>query len=404
MKPSASRLAAHLVGITVAASLASCSGSTPVATPPGSATPAAPAADIVTLDEGAQRQAGITVEQVRLVTRADQTEAPGLVALDESRTTRIGSLVDGVVLDSSAQVGDHVGARQILAKLHSHAIHDAQAGYRKAQAEERRLTTELTYAVQAHERAVRLYADKAIALQELQRTAANRAAAEQELDHARAEVRRSEEELGHLGIGDGNAAGLPAEFIPVRSPIRGVVLERLVTQGTAVTPGMPLYVVSDLSALWVIAEVDESQLSRVRTGRPVQVRVAAYPNEEFTGTIDFVGETINPRTRRVTVRSVLANGDGRLKPEMFATVVIRESEPRQVLVAPSQAVQTVDGRSTVFVAEAGGRFRPRPVDLGPEIDGLVEVRSGLTAGDRVVAGGSYVLKSELLKATVASED
>jgi multidrug efflux pump subunit AcrA (membrane-fusion protein) len=89
---------------------------------------------------------------------------------------------------------------------------------------------------------------------------------------------------------------------------------------------------------------------------------------------------------------------------MFATVVIRESEPRQVLVAPSQAVQTVDGRSTVFVAEAGGCFRPRPVDLGPEIDGLVEVRSGLTAGDRVVAGGSFVLKSELLKATVASED
>jgi cobalt-zinc-cadmium efflux system membrane fusion protein len=401
MKRPASRLAVPVLGLSLAA--ASCGGNAPASAPPVAATPAADAG-LVVLDETALKQAGVTIETVRRVTRADETEAPGLVALDETRTARVGSLVDGVVLESSAQIGDRVVPRQILARLHSHSIHDAQAAYRKAQAEERRLTTELTYAVQAHERAGRLYADKAIALQELQRTSANRAAAEQELDQAKAEVRRSEQELSHLGIGNGEAGAAPAEFIPVRSPIRGVVLERLVTQGTAVTPGMPLYVVSDLSTLWVIAEVDEAQLSRVRTGRPVQVRVAAYPNDEFTGTISFVGETINPKTRRVTVRSQLSNADGRLKPEMFATVVIRESEPRELLAVPSEAVQTFDGRSTVFVAEAAGRFRPCPVDLGPDIGGLVEVRSGLAAGDRIVAGGSFVLKSELLKASMASEE
>jgi cobalt-zinc-cadmium efflux system membrane fusion protein len=402
MKRPASRFAVPLLGLSLAA--ASCGGNVPASAPPDTAGPAAAAAGIVVLDETAQKQAGVTIDAVRRVTRADQTEAPGLVALDETRTARIGSLVDGVVLESSAQIGDRVSARQILARLHSHSIHDAQAGYRKAQAEERRLTTELTYAVQAHERAGRLYADKAIALQELQRTAANRAAAEQELAQAKVEVRRSEEELSHLGIGNGGPALAPAEFIPVRSPIRGVVLERLVTQGTAVTPGMPLYVVSDLSTLWVIAEVDEAQLSRVKTGRPVRVRVAAYPDEEFAGTISFVGETINPKTRRVTVRSLLSNADGRLKPEMFATVVIRESEPRELLAVPSRAVQTIDGRSTVFVADGAGRFRPCPVELGPEIDGIVEVRAGLAASDRIVAGGSFVLKSELLKATMAAED
>ncbi|MFA5911397.1 MAG: efflux RND transporter periplasmic adaptor subunit [Vicinamibacterales bacterium] len=380
-----------------------CTGAVP---PPEGASPAAAGRpEFVKLTDDAIKNAGIAVEAVQTRTRTDRLLAPGLLALDESRTARIGSLQEGLILETLAQVGDRVRGRQLLATMHGHALHDAWAGYRKAIADRRRLDKELAYAVDAHERARRLYADKAISLQEMQRAEVERVSATQLLDMSKAEVNRSIEELEHVGVSVAQAAENDPqtaaeetnEQIPVRSPIGGVVLERLVTQGTTVTPGTPLFVVSELSTLWAVAEIDESLLSRVRTGRPVDVLVAAYPNERFAGTITFIADVVNPKTRRITVRSTVPNADGRLKPEMFATVALGESEPRQMVVVPKGAIQTIEGRTTVFVAGAGGRFSLRAVELAAEADDLIEVKSGLTTGERIVVAGSFVLKSELLK-------
>jgi cobalt-zinc-cadmium efflux system membrane fusion protein len=369
------------------------------------ATAAAPVkSDVVTLDEAARQHAGVRVAPVTSVMRAEQTEAPGLLALDERRTARIGSLVEGILLATSAEVGDRVRAGQVLATMHSTAVHEAWASYRKAIAERRRLEKELAFAVAAHERTRRLYADKAISLQDVQRAEADRVAAEESLDMGRTEVRRSEEELEHLGITNADdPTGESGEQIPVKTPVTGVVLERLVTPGTAVTPGTPLYVVSDLSALWALIEIDESRLSHVRVGQSIELRVAAYPAETFAGTVALVSDTVNPKTRRVTVRCTMTNADGRLKPQMYATAIIREYEPRRTVVVPADAIQTINGQPTVFVADSGARFRPRAVDTGAAIDGMVEVRSGLRAGEQIAVAGSFVLKSELLK-SVASED
>jgi cobalt-zinc-cadmium efflux system membrane fusion protein len=363
--------------------------------------------DVVELTDTAAGHSGLTIEPVQTQTRSDRLVAPGLLALDDTRTSRIGSLQEGLVLETRAQVGDRVRARQLLATMHGHALHDAWAGYRKAIADVRRLEKELGYAVAVHERAQRLHADKAVSLQELQRAEVDRASATQLLVMARAEVLRSIEELEHVGVivtENGEEVrqpldGDPGEQIPVRSPIGGVVLERLVTPGTTVTPGMPLFTVSDLTSLWAVAEIDESHLSRVRTGRPVDIVVAAYPDEHFPGTITQIGDTVNPETRRVTVRSTVANPDGRLKPEMFATVTLGESDSRAMTMVPRSAVQTLDGRTAVFVAESSSRFRLRTVTLGSEVDGLVEVMEGLNAGEQIVSAGSFVLKSELLKRT-----
>jgi cobalt-zinc-cadmium efflux system membrane fusion protein len=355
--------------------------------------------DRITLDPSAQQQAGITLATVATVSRADETEAPGLIAVDEGHTARLGSLVQGIVLDVSVQVGDRVSVGQVLARLHSPVVHEAWAAYRKAVAERRRLEKELAFAVAAHERARRLFDEKALSLQDVQRAEANRVAAEEYLDVGRTEVRRGEEELEHFGITSGDdPTGEAGEQIPVRSPIRGVVLERLVTPGTAVNPGTPLFVVSDLSSVWALLEIDETLLAHVHVGRPVQVRVAAYPEERFTGLVAFVGDTVNPRTRRVTVRCEIANADRRLKPEMYATAFVRESEPRDVVVVPSGAVQTLDNHAAVFVSEAPNQFRLRRIDTGAEAGGLVEVNAGLRPGERIAATGSFALKAELLKA------
>lgn len=366
--------------------------------------PAATRAGTVRLDATAQANAGLEIVAVTKREQRDRIEAPGVLALDETRTARIGSVVEGKVLNVFAGVGDRVTEGQVLADLHSRVIHETWAAYRKAVAERKRAGTELNYAMQAHQRAQRLYNDKAISLQEVQRALADRQAAEQNLDMAATEVRRSEEALEHLGITSGeDPSGERGEQIPVRTPLTGAVLERSVTAGTAVTPGMGLFVISDLSTLWALAEIDETKLPRVRVGLPVEVRVAAYPDESFAGSVIFVADTLDPKTRRITVRCRVPNTDGRLKPQMFATIALGDSAARQLIAVPAAALQELDGRPAVFVVEADGAFQQRPVTTGTEMDGWVEIVGGLSPGERVVAAGSFLLKSELQKSS-APED
>jgi cobalt-zinc-cadmium efflux system membrane fusion protein len=282
--------------------------------------------------------------------------------------------------------------------MDSHVVQDAWAAYRKAVADRRRRETELAYAKQSEERAGRLLAEKAISRQELQRAEADRIDAEAQLDMARTELRRAEEVLEHLGVTNAeDPTGESGEYIPVRSPLRGVVLEKAVTQGTAVTPGTPLFVVADLSELWASAEIDETDVSRVVAGRPVELRVAAYPNAAFAGHITFVADMVNARTRRVTVRCQVPNADGRLKPEMYASLALNAGEAHEVLAVPSAAVQELRGRPIVFVRTAQGSFERRDVTLGAEAEGWIEVRSGVAEGEAVVTTGAFLLKSELLR-------
>lgn len=359
----------------------------------------------VSLPEAAERQAGISTEAARLVTRSDRVEAPGVLALDEKRTARLGSLVEGLVIHTMAEVGDRVRSGQVLAEMHSHVVHDAWAAYRKAVADRRRLETDLAFATEAEERAARLLEAKAISRQELQRAEASRSDSEAYLDMARTEVRRAEEELEHYGVTNAeDPSGESGEYIPVRSPLNGVVLEKEITQGTAVTVGSPLFVVADLTELWAVAEIDETELPLVKAGRDVELRVAAYPGESFPGRITFVADTVNPKTRRVTVRCQVPNADGRLKPEMYAALTLSAGEPREALAVPTGAIQEIRGWPIVFVRTARGSFERRDVAVGAETEGWVELRSGVREGEAVATTGSFLLKSELLKGTMVEEE
>jgi cobalt-zinc-cadmium efflux system membrane fusion protein len=354
----------------------------------------------VALSESAAAESGLVVAAVATLTRRDQLEAPGVLALDERRTARIGSPVDGKVIEVFVEIGDRVATGKELAHMISPIVHEAWAAYRTAVAQRRRAQSELTLAVQADERAARLLKDKAISEQEAQRARANRVAAEEGLNIVDTEIRRAEEELEHLGVTNKeDPTGESGEQIPVRSPLTGVVLEKLITEGGAVTPGAPLFVVSDLSNLWALAEIDETALPHVKTGTPVDVRVAAYPAETFGGTITWVADTVNPKTRRITVRCALPNPAGRLKPDMYATVMLGEGEPRPMLVVPSQAVQDIGGKPVVFVETAKGRYERRDVTVGADVGGQLEIKTGLRAGDRIVTVGAFLLKSELLKSS-----
>lgn len=386
------RVRQRLVLLALAAS-AACSGPSDQ---PASPAPAA-ATDAVELSKTARDLAGITVETVKAETLGTVLDAVGTVALDDTRTARVGALVEGIVSATHVNVGDRVRDGALLAGLHSHAVHDGWGDYRKAIADRRRVEQELAFANETLARTERLLADKAASALEVERARAQSAGAAQQLVVANAEVQRAKESLEHLGLNVSAAPGADAdEIIPVRTPQGGVVLEKLVTTGTTVTPGTSLFVISDISSLWVLAEIDESALARVAVGEAVQVSVSAYPTERFTAKVTQIGDTINPATRRVVVRCTVANADGRLKPGMFARVALEGVAAEPIVHVPAAAVQDLGERRVVFVPGADGAYVARDVETGAERDGRVEIRRGLAAGDRVVTRGAFLLKSQML--------
>jgi cobalt-zinc-cadmium efflux system membrane fusion protein len=181
-------------------------------------------------------------------------------------------------------------------------------------------------------------------------------------------------------------------------------MERLVSEGATVVPGTPLFVVSDLSRLWAVLEIDESNLSGIALGLRVTFQIAAFPGETFEGPVTFIADAVNPETRRVVVRASIENPEGRLKVHMFATANLELGPDREVLVIPSEAIQEVEGRTVVFVEVASGEYEMRAVELGDDLEGRSTVKAGLASGERVVTAGSFLLKSELQRAALAEEE
>ena len=356
-----------------------------------------PAAGIVTMTEAGRAAAGITTAPVRETVHTDALEALGVVSLDERRSARLGAIVDGVVADVLVQPGDRVEAGAVLALILSHHIHDVWAEYFSALAQRQEAEAEFDYARTAESRAERLLNDKALAEQEFQRIRADRVAAEEALAAARAEVRRTEQDLQHYGLTPGPEADpRENEHVPVRAPFAGAVIERLVSPGEAVTLGVPLLVVADLSRVWITAEVPEADLHRLSAPEPVEFSVTAWPDDVFAATLTTIGDVINPATRRVTVRAEADNADGRLKPEMFANLTVASGTSRDVLLVPAAAVQELAGEPVVFVEAGPGEFRRRRVAIGATFDGDVEIREGLAAGELVAVEGAFLLKSALI--------
>jgi len=392
-----SRLTFQAAGAVVAAALlaAACGSNAPQEAAPA-ATPEARTG--VQVSDADAKAAGIETAPARMVERTEPLQASGVVTFDERRTARLGSLVEGVVDELRVQPGDQVTRGAVVAMLHSHVIHDAWADYFKAQAERRRADTELAYARTAESRAAQLVADKALSPQELERSRADVNAATQAVAAALAEITRGEQELEHYGIKARPDANPRDEGeVPVVAPFAGTVIERLSTEGAPVTPGTPLVVISDLSRVWVSAEIDETLVGRVVTGRDVSISVPAYPGVSFAGRLTTVGDVVNPTTRRVTLRIEADNADRRLKPQMYVTAMLGASTPRRVLVVPSRAVQAMEGETVVFVRTGADQYTRRSVTAGPEIDGEVEIVSGLKEGDVVATAGAFLLKSQLLK-------
>ena len=165
-------------------------------------------------------------------------------------------------------------------------------------------------------------------------------------------------------------------------------------EGMAVRPGMELFHVADLSTLWVNVEIYEQQLPRVPPGAMARISLDALKGETLVGRVRYVDPQVTERTRTVSLKVEVPNRDGKLRAGMYATVLLEPVDAGEVVAVPSLAVLRTGQRSVVIVADGGGRFTPREVELGIESDGWVEIRSGLKAGEEIVTSSQFLIDSE----------
>jgi Cu(I)/Ag(I) efflux system membrane fusion protein len=196
--------------------------------------------------------------------------------------------------------------------------------------------------------------------------------------------------------------GAPTKELTFYAPAPGVITKRDALPGMRVNAGdMPIEL-TDLSRVWVRADVYESELRHVKMGMPATLTLKAYPNRTFKGRVAFIDPLLDPKTRTVTVRLEFPNPTGELKPEMFGEVVLRGAT-REGLHVPTDAVVDSGTQNVVFVAVGDGKFQPRAVELGDSDGKNVEVVSGLTEGERVVTRANFLVDSESrLRASLAA--
>ena len=322
--------------------------------------------------------------KVQIAPFVEELRASGRIDFNELFLSRIGANVTGRVSEILAVPGQIVKQGDVLAKITSTELTQSQLAYLKAKSASQ-------LADQAANRAKILYKEDVIALAELQKR-------EAESSSARAEFRAANDQLRVQGMDQASIdrlakSGVIESINNVIATIPGEIVERKINKGQVVQPADALFTVADLSTLWAISEVPESNSYLIRKGQKASLFIPALRNQEIEGTVAHVDSIVNPQTRTVVVRMELPNKEGQIKPGMLATMLI-ESQPVEKMVVPVGAVVREDNHDHVFVRIDDDLYRMVPVKLGPEGRGYRPVISGLKDGQEIAIDGAYHLNTE----------
>jgi len=365
----------------------------PTAPAGGNAAEPAPGEATLNVAPDVAARAGVKVEAVgeQLAPEALQQAAAGVVQANAYRSTPVVSLVGGRLTQVSAEAGQEVRRGQQLAVVFSDELAMAQSRYLSARAE-------LEEHHQHHARTARLVEIGAASREEFEQ-------ATSVLKKAEAELAAQRQRLLLLGLAPQRVAALrgPAQVsseVSLPAPMGGTVISRAANPGEVVEANKEILRVADLSNVWVVGQVFERDLARVRVGSGASVTSEAYPGRVFRGRVTYVDPQLDPSTRTAQVRVEVANPGRPLKLGMFVSVgfgALGTAEATAPTV-PASAVQTIGGRTVVFLAAPDpGAYVIRPVRVGAEAAGRYPVLEGLHVGDRVVTEGSFMLRAEWLK-------
>ncbi len=332
---------------------------------------------IVQFAAGAPQLASIHAEAVQTVSIPAADPVNGRFVFDENATSRVSSPLVGRVIALHAGIGDRVAKGAVLLEIDAPELAAAEADLAKAKSDELRKKL-------AWDRSRNLFDNDVIARKDFE-------LADADFQQAQADSRRAALLLRSL-----NASGHENGRFLLRAPVAGMVVDRQANPGQEVRPDLqnPLFLISDLSRLWVSADVPEKSLANVHVGQTVSLETDAYPDQHFIATVERIGVAVDPVTRRIQVRCAVKNADLRLKPEMFARVsFLADGEHHGLQVHNTSLV--VDGiYNWVFVEKSAGVFEKRQVYLVGRGSEHSFVESGLVAGERVVTEGALLLNSE----------
>lgn len=332
---------------------------------------------------------------------------PGKIALPDNETWRVGVLTSGRVERVYANLGDYVQKGAILARMHSHAVHEAQAAYAMAKADETRAASAAALAQVNFDRMQRLYNLKAASLEQLEQARQELVNAKATLSNAQTDVTRNRVHLeDNLGI----AADAPfesgykeTELIPIVAPASGYILQKNVTPGTTIEPGLDAFVIGDLKHLWMLASVGQEFLPKIHVGQSARITLPGVPGESFVGTVTNLGQAFDPTTRRLQIRIQLKGSSPLLHPEMLANAEVTAGSGRPMILIDPGAVQQINGQDVVFVRVAPDRFAMRSVQVGEPVRDKIPIIEGLRAGDEIVTRGAFLLKSQMLRSAMQGE-
>lgn len=340
----------------------------------------------LTLTSEEAERAGVKVEALKAQAMGDEVVVTATIRPDADKLARVAPRIEGRITSAPAKLGDRVRAGQALATLDSVEVGEAHAAWVQAQ-------SELRIAEADFKRAEDLVADEIIPRKDFIRAQSDR-------DKAAASLRAAADKLRLLRGSAAGSTGSVSTFA-VAAPFAGTVIEKKATLGELASPSEPMFTVADLSQVWILADLPEAALARVRVGAGARVSVSAYPGETFAGRVDLIGAALDKDSRTVAARIVVPNADGRLKPEMFATATIEAggrtgAASREVLSLPDAAIVLMQGQPTVFVYEQGA-YEMRVIEPGERSGGRTVVKAGLKNGEQVVTEGAYALKARKLK-------
>ena len=349
------------------------------------------------------QSSAIETEIVTQQTIAGVVPATGKILIPENGVAVIGPVNAGRIVRLYAGQGTRVRKGQKLADLESADIDQAEADYLKAlsdyQNAVRSSAAEIKLAQESYDRNKLLYEQKITAGKNLQSAEHDlevaKAAGENSVNGTKAALTAARRKLLILGLNNATIDALAkktdlAATFSLNSPIDGIVVERNATVGASVGTDANLFKIIDLSRVWIDADVFEKDLPRIKPGQEVRLKVTAFPESTFSGRVILINSVLDPETRTVKVRTEVANPDGRLKPDMFANVQIITDVNRAAISIPQSAVLNDEGKTIVFVADGNG-YKKRQVQAGIQNNDRVEIVDGLSAGDRVVVKGNYLL-------------
>jgi cobalt-zinc-cadmium efflux system membrane fusion protein len=366
--------------------------------------PAAP--ERVRLTAAAIAEAGIATWKVQVVDLSHLLSLNGSVGYDENRLLQVAANVKGRVASIPVDLGARVKKGDPLLVIESVDLGRTREEF----------VTELSsfnVSASAYERAKKLVEANAISAGEFQAREGDYLAKKAAVASAERTLHLygdSEAAVARLRAHDGEHTLSAADgaTLTLQAPFAGRVIDRKVTPGALFEALQPLMTVANLGSVWVFLNAYEKDLALLHEGLPVTLRTDAYPQETFRGRVDFLGSVVDPHTRSIRVRATVENRAEKLRPGLFVTAQVEVPKPRSeahpIVAVPQSALQTLEGRSTVFVQVEPGVFVRHHVEVGHSFEGFTEIIAGIRAGDVVVTEGSFVMKSEFAKASLQEED